>query len=43
MAGRLSHPPASIIRQMLIDLGIGTAGGTWPIKTHIVLTSPMIV
>lgn len=32
MSGSLTHSPAEIIRQLLIDLGVGTASGSWPVK-----------
>lgn len=31
MANTLTHSPARIIRQLLIDLGLGSNGGTWPV------------
>jgi hypothetical protein len=32
MSGTLAHTPAHIIRQLLIDLGLGADGGaTWPV------------
>ena len=31
MSGSLEESPADIIRQLLIDLSMGTASGTWPI------------
>jgi len=31
MTGVLTHSPADIIRQLLIDLSLGTASGTWPV------------
>lgn len=32
MPGTLTHSPAAIVRQLLIDLGLVTASGTWPVK-----------
>lgn len=31
MAQTLTHQPSQIVRQLLIDLGLGTNGGTWPV------------
>lgn len=31
MATLLNHSPAQIIRQVLIDLGLGSASGAWPV------------
>jgi hypothetical protein len=30
--GNLDHSPAAVLRQLLIDIGVGTSQGTWPIK-----------
>lgn len=32
MSGSLTHSPAEIIRQLLVDLALGTDDGTWPVK-----------
>lgn len=31
MPQTLTHSPAQIVRQLLIDLGLGTASGDWPV------------
>lgn len=43
MAGVLNHPPAKIIRQLLVNLGIGTepsSSGAWPIYYASMPSSP---
>src|SRR5690606_37798810 len=43
MAGLLSHSPADILRQLLIDLGLVNAHdevGDWPAFTHFEPTTP---
>ena len=30
MSGTMSHSPSQVIRQLLIDLGVASDGGTWP-------------
>lgn len=43
MSGALTHSPAEIIRNLLVNLGVGTlpsAGGTWPISADQRLDTP---
>lgn len=43
MSGSLTHSPAEVVRQLLVDLSLGTlpsAGGSWPICATQELDSP---
>lgn len=40
MSTRLQHAPSDIVRQVLIDLGLASATGTWPCTTSKELDKP---
>jgi len=36
----MNHTPAQVVRQLLINLGLGTATGTWPIHHSVLPPQP---